>query len=64
MQFSIEKSSREVLREASSWSIRGFRAVKEVVSDYYAPIFSRKAGVPICATLCVLTIVSYALLHG
>lgn len=63
MQFSIEKSSIEVLREVLSWSARGFRAVKEEVSDYFVTVFSRKAGVPICAALCVLTIVSYGLLH-
>ena len=43
---------------------RCFRVLQEEVSDYYVAIFSRKAGVPICLVLCVLTIVSYALLHS
>ena len=37
--------------------------LKKEISDYYAAIFSRKAGAPICITLCILTIVSYAVSH-
>jgi hypothetical protein len=36
--------------------------VKEEFIGYYATIFSRKAGVPICAALCILIIISYTLL--
>jgi hypothetical protein len=33
------------------------------VSDYYSAIFSRKEGPVIAIALCVLTIVSFILLH-
>ena len=39
------------------------RELKKEISDYYVTIFSRKAGAPICITLCILTIVSYAVSH-
>ena len=43
---------------------RGLKsALKTEISEYYATIFSRKAGAPICIALCVLTIVSYAIAH-
>ena len=39
------------------------RELKREMSDYYVTIFSRKAGPPICITLCILTIVSYVVSH-
>ena len=37
--------------------------LKEEISEYYVTIFSRKAGPPICITLCILTIVPFAMSH-
>ena len=37
--------------------------LKEEISDYYVTIFSRKAGAPICITICIFTIASFAVSH-
>ena len=39
------------------------REVKREISDYYVTIFSRKAGPPICITLCILMIISFIVSH-
>jgi len=39
------------------------REFKEEISDYYVTIFSRKAGAPICITICIFTIASFAVSH-
>jgi hypothetical protein len=52
VDFSIGKCFRALKRE-----------LKREISEYYVTIFSRKAGAPICVSLCILTIVSYAFSH-
>jgi len=52
MQVSVGKCFEAIKRE-----------VKKEISGYYATIFSRKAGPPICITLCVVLIASFAVQH-
>lgn len=43
--------------------IKVVRLLKEELSEYYATIFSRKAGPPLCIALCLAAIVSYVIMH-
>jgi hypothetical protein len=52
VNFSVAKCLNEVKKD-----------VKQEISEYYSTIFSRRAGAPICITLCIFTIVSFAISH-
>jgi len=57
-QIELEKAEVNIVID------RCWKVLKSEFSEYYAAIFSRKWGPPIFIILCLLTILSYTLLHA